>query len=319
MLKYYIESSVIEAGVLHLILKSRYQDQIVYFTPGQYVCISFKRNGRKSPFRCFSVTSIPGSNILELGIRIGGDFTKALSKLPRGTEIEVLGPYGDFVVDKDQDEYLVFIAGGIGITPYMSIIRTLLETKYRIPILLLYSSNYSSAMPYIDELISLSKKYSNFTLIPFITLKEDKKLDIRIVNGIIEKSHIEKIVKKDYLTNTYFICGPKLFTTNIVSYLEGLGISEERIITESFSESSQIRTISGKSISKLTYLASGVLVGLGVLAIGILDLFRYVPNHLPKVSTPSTNSSATNSSGNGSNTATLNDTNNYQAPISRSS
>lgn len=316
MLKYFIESSLVESGVLRLTLKARYQDQIVYFTPGQYICISFKKNGRKSPFRCFSITSVPGTNTLELGIRIDGDFTKTLETLPKGTEIDVLGPYGDFVVDKDQDEYLVFIAGGIGITPYMSIIRTLLETKYKIPILLLYSSSFSSKMPYIDELIELSKKHSNFTLIPFVTSKEDKKLDIRIVNGIIEKSHIEKIVKKDYLTNTYFICGPKLFTVSMVSYLEGLGISEERIITESFSESSQIRTMGGKNLSNLTYLASAALVLLGIVGIGLIDLIRYVPNHLPKVTTtPQT----TNSSTNASNTATVDNTNNYQAPVTRSS
>lgn len=318
MYKYYIDSSKVETGVLHLTLKSRYSNNLVRFIPGQYICISFHKNGRKSPYRCFSVTSIPGDDGLQLGIRLGGAFTKTLSKLSKGTQIDVLGPYGDFVVSKDLDEYLVFIAGGIGITPYMSIIRTLLKSGSKIPILLLYSSNYSSTMSYIDELIYLSKKYANFKLIPFITLEEDQKLDIKIVNGFIEKSHIEKIVSKDYLTNTYFICGPKLFTQNMISYLESLGISEERIITESFSESSQIRTLTGKNISYITYLASGALVLAGVVGIAMLDLIRYVPNHLPK-NTSSIKNSFTGSFTNQSNISTVSNTNNYQAPVSRSS
>ena len=319
MYKYYIETSKTESGILHLILKAKHQDNMISFAPGQYVCISFVKNGRKSPYRCFSITSIPGQNTIELGIRIGGVFTDSLTQLPRGTEIDILGPYGDYVVDKKLDEYIVLIAGGIGITPNMSIIRSLLSSGNKLPILLLYSAKYSSGMTYIDELIALTKKYSNFTLIPFITSEEDKKLDIKVVNGMIEKYHIERIVNKDYLTNTYFICGPKLFTTNMTTYLESLGISEERIITESFSESSQIRNISGRSISKLTYMASGALVLAGIVSIGMLDLVRYVPKHLPKVTSPAP-ASASNSIDNQSNTGTVSNTNNnYQAPVSRSS
>lgn len=306
MYKYYVESSRVDGGVLHLTLKSKYSNHQLDFEPGQYICISYKSMGRKSPFRCFSLTSTPGTNTFNLGIKMGGDFTYSLSKLPRGTEIEVLGPFGDFVVDKELDEFLVFIAGGIGITPFMSIIRTLLATKERIPIMLLYSATYSSKMPFIKELIELSKKYPNFKFIPFISKKEDDPLEITVINGRIEKSHIEKIVKKDYLTNTYFVCGPRLFTENMTSYLESLGISEERIVTESFSEASQIRTITGRSISKLTYIASAGLVFLGILGIAFLDLVRYVPKNLPKTTNSNDNS-------NGSNTQNINTANQAQS------
>jgi hypothetical protein len=105
----------------------------------------------------------------------------------------------------------------------------------------------------------------------------------------------------------------------MTTYLESLGISEERIITESFSESSQIRNISGRSISKLTYMASGALVLAGIVSIGMLDLVRYIPKHLPKVTSPAP-ASASNSIDNQSNTGTVSNTNNnYQAPVSRSS
>ena len=344
MYKYYIESSTIDGDVLHLSLKSKYSNHQLEFEPGQYICLSYKRMGRKSPFRCFSLTNVPGNNTFNLGIKMGGNFTNSLSKLPRGTEVEVLGPYGEFIVDKDLDEFLVFIAGGIGITPFMSIIRTLLATKDKIPIMLLYSATTSSSMPFINELIELSKKYPNFKLIPFISKKEDKPLDITVVNGRIEKSHIEKIVKKDYLTNTYFICGPKLFTEKMISNLESLGISEERIVTESFSEASQIRTITGRSIPKLTYLASAALVFLGVLGIAFLDLVRYVPKNLPKTTNSTDKSSGSNTqninttnqaqsqtqsqtqtqtqnstSSNSTSTTTNNNVNNYTPPTTRSS
>ena len=336
MYNYYIESSSIEGDILHLTLKSKYSNHVIDFEPGQYICLSYKRHGRKSPFRSFSLTSVPGNSSFNLGIRMGGYFTKSLAKLPKGTPIEILGPFGEFVVDKDLDEFLVFIAGGIGITPYMSIIRTLLETREKIPIMLLYSASKSSDMPFIDELIALSKKYTNFRLIPFVSQKEDKPLDINVINGRIEKSHLEKIVQKDYLTNTYFVCGPKLFTENMITYLESLGISEERIVTESFSEASQIRTITGRSISKLTYLGSFALVMLGIIGIAFLDLVRYVPKHLPASTTNNSNgnnptdlnttntgsttdTSGSSTSSSSSSSSSNNNVNSYTPPVTRSS
>lgn len=334
MHKFYIISTISIKGILHLTLKAKYTTETINFAPGQYVCISFIDNKKKSPFRCFSITSVPGSDELELGIKISGKFTEKLSTLKEGTDIELLGPYGEFVVDSRYDESIVLIAGGIGITPFMSIIRSHFASNKNIPILLLYSSRTSSNMPYISELIELEKKYPKFRMITFISEEEDIKLTKNSVKGVIQKNHLERIVKDDYLKSTYFVCGPKSFNLTISDYLAKLGISAENIITESFSEGSQIRTLGGRSVSSLTYLAAAALVLFGIGSISFIDLARYVPKHTTKENnnvnnqnntssqTSNTSNNASSSGNTSSNvntynqTSTQNNNNYYQPPTS---
>ena len=79
------------------------------FYPGQYLTIGFRKFGRPSPVRCFSIVSSPNSNNLQLGIRVYGIFTKSLAHLKPGTNMFVQGPFGNFVIDEEQDKNIIML------------------------------------------------------------------------------------------------------------------------------------------------------------------------------------------------------------------
>lgn len=94
------------------------------FVPGQYAALTFTRFGRRVPVRCFSIASsahTPGT--IQFGIKIKGKFTQALSTLKVGDTVDVAGPYGSFTLAGKPDKPTLLLAGGIGITPFMSMIR----------------------------------------------------------------------------------------------------------------------------------------------------------------------------------------------------
>ncbi len=111
------------------------------FTPGQFGCLTlwgspFKITGH--PFS-FSSRAEAADGRVEMTIRNLGDFTSAIHKVPEGQRVYLDGPYGAFTVGNPADMH-VLIAGGIGVTPMMSMIRTLADRADQRPVTLLYGS-----------------------------------------------------------------------------------------------------------------------------------------------------------------------------------
>src|SRR5665213_1716250 len=95
------------------------------YEPGQYAAISFMHNNRPTPARCFSITSSPTEQgLLQFGIRVHGNFTKtAMQSLIPGSKVIIEGPFGNFVFNAERDRSALMLAGGIGITPFISMLR----------------------------------------------------------------------------------------------------------------------------------------------------------------------------------------------------
>src|ERR1019366_8414409 len=105
---------IIVGNILLLTMQPERLAEQIKFYPGQYAAISFYLGSRPSPTRCFSIVSSPRDKYLQFAIRISGDFTTAASLLQPGDKVKVTGPYGQFTIDPEYDDSLVFIAGGIG-------------------------------------------------------------------------------------------------------------------------------------------------------------------------------------------------------------
>ena len=147
------------------------------FLPGQYASISFKHKGRPSSYRCFSIASSPTKQgHIEFGIRVMGKFTHALENILPGDEVQVMGPFGNFVLHPDVPGNLIFCAGGIGITPFMSMLRYINDLKLDNKVTLLLSSRNSKEIPYLEELSvdlyepNLFKQYKIVTPIGPLTI-----------------------------------------------------------------------------------------------------------------------------------------------------
>ena len=271
-------------------------DELEY-TSGQYIAVGFKRNGRPSTMSCFSIVSSPKSDELQIGVKVHGNFTRSLSELMPGDDMIIQGPFGSFIIDEDYDKEVILIAGGIGITPFMSMIRYASETRLTIPITLLYSNNSQANIPFYDELLELERTNPLFRVVFFITGNQAiSPAKGRVVSGRINEERLNQIVNEQYDKFTFFICGPSGFMAGIKKVLNQHNTDPDHIVTEDFSPTHQVGSLSifpKTAISRWTYILTGATLVLGTIFIMTLDVVRA----LPKINaiTKSENSSQTNS------------------------
>ncbi len=250
------------------------------YQSGQYLSLGFMRSWRKTPMRSFSIVSSPTSSTqngqLQVALQVRGNFTNAVSNLKVGDRLQVQGPFGSFIINSIYDKRIVMLAGGIGVTPFISMIRWATDTQLSVPITLVYSCRTVEDMSFRQELLSLQHHNPNFDVRFFITGNETE-VPYGVVRGSITKSHIAALTHGEYVGSTYFICGPNGFMSAQQTALRDAGIDSSRIVTESFTQSSKLFSLRGWDTSKLTYVFAGLLLIIGVAGIMALDLLRVVP------------------------------------------
>ena len=197
------------------------------FKAGQYIFITLinppfadDRNNR----RHFSIVNSPDEKgIITITTRIrDSGFKKSLKELPMGTEAE-LGPIsGSFVLPQDSSKPLVFIAGGIGITPYISMLRYVKNHNLNYQITLLYSNRDQASTAYFEEV----QKFKSI-----LTMTEDP-------NWTGEKRRIDAKFIKEYFpevnANTYFVVGPPPMVEAVQKSLMEAGVTPDNIKIENF-------------------------------------------------------------------------------------
>lgn len=115
----YTLKNVIEHGDNIIELELKPGRRIINFAPGQFVYIAFDEL-EDHGYHPFSISSSKNSSTLKLGIREAGDFTKQLSTLKPGSSAKIKGSYGGFILRRDRSKKQLWIAGGIGVTPFLS-------------------------------------------------------------------------------------------------------------------------------------------------------------------------------------------------------
>lgn len=201
------------------------------FKPGQFVHIKnplFENQNESHPF---SITSSPQiTNKLEFCIRACGDWTNSFVKLPKETKFQIAGPFGNFVCDNSLKN-AVFLVGGVGIAPIMSMLRTIMTKKANFNLLLIYGNRTEETIVYKKELEELEKKINILTIAHVLS-------EIPINNpwsgyrGFVTPEIIKKEVNFS-LSPTFFICGPPIFITKMKDLLRNnFSISGEKIKAE---------------------------------------------------------------------------------------
>ena len=323
-----------------MVLSPKDPSSKLIFFPGQYFALGFKKSGRPSPVRCFSIASSPNSSEITVGMRVSGSFTKTISKLTNGDAIFVYGPFGNFVIDEEVDNNIIMFAGGIGITPYISMINYLSEEGLKVPVTLIFGVRSTDNIPFYKDLSELEAK--NKFLRIFYVVADNIAPNMnpnKFIKGFVSGELIDSITAKNYNPYTYFICGPKGFKDNIIYLLEKRNVPTGNIITEEFTPSTQLGTDAEqekKLIPKYTYLASALTFGLGTLFFMAIDLVRYVPkitnaqttstpvtqtdnSSSTTTVTPSTDNSSTSQPAQQNTTTTTPQQTYYQAPTTRAS
>jgi predicted ferric reductase len=202
------------------------------FSPGQFAWLTlwgspFKITGH--PFSFSSSATVTDGRV-EMSIRNLGDFTSAIHKVPVGKRVYLDGPYGAFTISNPADLH-VLIAGGIGITPMMSIIRTLADRGDRRPIILLYGSKDWEAITFREDLEALKARLDLTT----VHVLGDPPPGWTGERGLITAEIFKRHLPQPYADHEYFICGPDVMMDAIESALKELGVPLSRYHSERYS------------------------------------------------------------------------------------
>ena len=199
--------------------------QPVKFKPGQFFFL--RLDGRKLYARHpFSVSNAPGK-YLSFTLKDTGRFTKEAKNLKPGDEIKIEGPYGNFVIDNNDSKDLVFIAGGVGITPFMSMVKDNINKTNKKEITLLYGSKTEKDIIFKKELDGINQSW----LRKVYVLSEEKNNNYKY--GRVNEEILSKYVK-DVKANKFYLCGPKPMMNSVKQYLKKHGVKKEDIILEDF-------------------------------------------------------------------------------------
>lgn len=168
--------------------------------------------------RWFTIASAPSEKIIMITTRFtndkGSSFKKALGSLKIGDFIEISDIDGDFIVEDLANEY-VFIAGGIGITPFRSILKDLNSKGKKIAATLVYASRDQNIV-YKDELEALSKNNGNL------------KIHYVIAPELIDENKIKELVA-DLQKPIFYVSGPEPMVESLGNMLKQIGIPENHI------------------------------------------------------------------------------------------
>jgi predicted ferric reductase len=202
------------------------------FRPGQFGWLTVWGSPFRitaNPFSFSSSAELPGGQV-EMTIRKLGDFSGAADRIAKGQRVFLDGPYGAFTIGNPADMH-VLIAGGVGITPMMSMIRTLADRRDRRPVILLYGNKDWDAATFREELDSMKERL-DLTVVHVLSNPPDGWDGER---GFIDAALLRRHLPKEYAEHEYFICGPGPMMDAVEVALGELGVPLSKYHSERYS------------------------------------------------------------------------------------
>lgn len=207
------------------------------FRAGQYIdliLLNPSETDQEGNTRALSLVSGPSERDLVVATRMRDTaFKRVLQTLPHGTRIEIEGPMGSFTLHRNALRPAVLIAGGIGVTPFMSMIHDGVARQMPHEMFLFYSNGWPEYAPYLRELQQLQMSHRKFHLIATMTELERSR---EVWQG--EKGPITPELVRRYLPGlegpVYYISGSTGMVANMRDMLIDMGVDEDEIRTEQF-------------------------------------------------------------------------------------
>ncbi|MBB4234585.1 ferredoxin reductase family protein [Rhizobium esperanzae] len=192
------------------------------FTPGQFAFIEVQAKGWNEAHP-FTISSAPAESRLRFTVRDLGDWTrKVRTELRPGGTVLVHGPYGRFDSARAGTKQ-VWIAGGVGLTPFLSTLRAMKPGDLR-KITFIYAARNESEAIFLDELKAKSAELGNVDLIPLFSDS----------GALARVDDLKSRLAEPLPAYDYFLCGPKPMVEGLISDLRKAGVPRTRIHTEAF-------------------------------------------------------------------------------------
>jgi ring-1,2-phenylacetyl-CoA epoxidase subunit PaaE len=190
--------------------------------------------------RNYSVCVSPSEGVLKIGVKkiAGGAFSSWVNdELKAGDELEVMAPHGSFCWSFDSSarrEYVAF-AGGSGITPILSLMKTALAMEPHSRFTLFYGNRHSMGVMFLEEIAGLKDRYMD-RLSVYHFLEEEEE-EIELFNGRLDRAKVETLLSslvKPENIDTFFICGPGPMMDAVEEALLAKHVEKQRILIERF-------------------------------------------------------------------------------------
>ncbi len=183
--------------------------------------------------RTLSLVSAPFEQELVVATRMrDGAFKRALNALPEGASVKIDGPFGDLTLG-DTGRPAVFIAGGIGITPFMSVLRQAAEDRSPQPLYLAYSNRRPEDAAFLDELQGLERQNRQFHLMATMTDMRKSARDWGGETGYVDADMLKRLVG-DLAGSVFYVVGPPAMVEAMQWTLADAGVAADKVRTEAF-------------------------------------------------------------------------------------
>ena len=204
------------------------------YRPGSYFWVELPDRGHddeKGLRRHISlVTSPTDAGVVGLATRLRDTaFKRTLRELQLGDEVQIEEPKGSFLLPEDTTAEYVFVAGGIGITVFRSMLRYIADEQLPYRVTLVYSNRDRESTPFLDELEELERRIEGLRVV--LTMTDDEGWE-----G--ETRHLDADVLRELVGldgTTFLVAGPPEMAESVADSLRSAGVPEERVLADKFS------------------------------------------------------------------------------------
>ncbi|MDX1608269.1 MAG: hypothetical protein R3251_03610, partial [Candidatus Spechtbacterales bacterium] len=213
----FIEKKEIAPGIYNFWFKPR---KTLEFTPGQFFewTVYHKNPDSRGIRRYFTIASFPGEKNVLISAKVPqqpSTFKNKLLNLEPGDSVSILGPQGDFVIqDASEDKKFAFIAGGIGITPFRSMVKDMEESNMSPDIGILYFADSEKEFVFEDTFKNAEISYNRST----------RRVNAKLIKEIFP----------DYNERIFYVSGPDPMVRSTEKILTGIGVKDKNIKTDYF-------------------------------------------------------------------------------------
>jgi ferredoxin-NADP reductase len=207
------------------------------FKPGQSMNVSLidpPETDAKGNARTFSIVSAPHENELVIATRMRDTaFKRVLKAMPEGGRVALRGPAGLFTLDPADARPAVFLAGGIGITPFVSMLRDAAHSRLARDLWLFYSNRRPEDAAFLNELSAVSKRNARCHFVGTMVEMDKSSRPWSGEKGFLDRAMLERHLKS-LAANVYYAAGPPGLVEAMQKMLAGAGVAEDAIRTDEF-------------------------------------------------------------------------------------
>lgn len=211
--------------------------QSFLFQPGQFVRVGLPDPPYPDPkgnVRSLSIASAPADPCILVATRMTGSaFKRSLAEVPSGTPVSVSGPVGAFVLNPNSDAPVALFAGGIGITPFRSMLKHARDHSAGRHLTLIYANRTPEQAAFLAELEAWANANANFRLLATMTQPAQSERGWTGPTGYVDASFLRQYLPTEPPGGCY-VAGPPRFVAGVTQALREAGFAEQRVWTDEF-------------------------------------------------------------------------------------